>query len=209
MELYIIRHGETEWNKEKRLQGRSDIELNDYGIELAEITAEALKDVKFDMIYSSPLKRAYKTAEIIRRDRNVEILTDDRLKEMCFGEYEGKITGTLPDEFWKFFDDPVNFRPANGGESYEDVVKRASSFIDEIVVPASEKYERMLIVAHGALNKALMITLNHQGIEDYWSGVFQKNCCVNIYNIHGTDFELIQNGRIYYEEKSGKDYERS
>lgn len=56
MELYIIRHGETKWNSEKRLQGRSDIELNEYGIELARITSEALKDVKFDRIYSSPLR---------------------------------------------------------------------------------------------------------------------------------------------------------
>lgn len=209
MELYIIRHGETEWNSEQRLQGRSDIELNDYGIKLAQITSEALKDVKFDKIYSSPLKRAYRTAEILKRDRKIEIQTDDRLKEMCFGEYEGKVTGTLPDEFWKFFDDPVNFKPTEGGESYEEIVERASSFIYDIVVPASEKYERMMIVAHGALNKALMITLNHQGIEDYWSGVFQKNCCVNIYNVYGTEFELIQNGKIYYEDKGGKDYGRS
>lgn len=208
MELYIIRHGETKWNSEQRLQGRSDIELNDYGIELAEITSKALADVKFDEIYASPLKRAYKTAEIIRGNRNIEILTDDRLKEMCFGEYEGRVTKTLPDEFWKFFDDPVNFVPTEGGESYEDVVARAKSFIDDVVMPASKELERMLIVAHGALNKALMITLNGQGIEDYWSGVFQKNCCVNIYNITDNGIELIQNGKIYYEDKGGKDYER-
>lgn len=209
MELYIIRHGETEWNREKRLQGRSDIELNDYGVELAKITSEALKNVKFDKIYSSPLKRAYRTAEIIKGNRQIEIQTDDRLREMCFGEYEGKVTDTLPEEFWKFFDDPANYVPTTGGESYEDVVRRASSFIYEVVVPASKEIDRMLIVAHGALNKALMITLNHQGIEDYWSGVFQKNCCVNIYNINGTDFELKQNGKIYYEDKGGKDYKRA
>lgn len=208
MELYIIRHGETEWNNEKRLQGRSDIELNSYGIELAQITSEALKEVEFDLIYSSPLKRAYKTAEILRGSRDIMINTDDRLREMCFGAYEGEKTDDLPESFWKFFDDPVNFEPAEGGESYEDVVKRAKSFIDEVVVKASEKYKRMLIVAHGALNKALMITLNHQGIEDYWSGVFQKNCCVNIYNVCGNEFELVQNGKIFYEDQGGKDYRR-
>ena len=118
MILYVIRHGETKWNVERRLQGRSDVELNEYGIYLAEVTAEALKDVNFDVIYSSPLIRAYKTAEIIRGDRNINIITDDRLKEMCFGDYEGKVTDTLPDEFWKFFDDPVNFVPAGNGETY-------------------------------------------------------------------------------------------
>lgn len=128
MELYIIRHGETKWNSEKRLQGRSDIELNEYGIELARITSEALKDVKFDKIYSSPLKRAYETAEILRGSRKLDIICDDRLKEMCFGDYEGKVTDTLPDEFWKFFDDPVNFVPAGNGETYEQVIERAKDF---------------------------------------------------------------------------------
>ncbi len=84
MKLYIIRHGETDWNKEKRLQGQSDTQLNEYGIELARITGEALKYVHFDYIFSSPLKRAYKTAELIRMDRPVKIVTDDRLKEICF-----------------------------------------------------------------------------------------------------------------------------
>ncbi len=58
MKVYLVRHGETEWNRQCRLQGQSDTELNDIGIELAEITATELKDVRFDAIYSSPLKRA-------------------------------------------------------------------------------------------------------------------------------------------------------
>ena len=62
MERYIVRHGETLWNKGKRLQGRTDIELNDYGRELARKTGEALMDTEIDVIYSSPLKRAYETA---------------------------------------------------------------------------------------------------------------------------------------------------
>ena len=171
MELYIIRHGETKWNSEKRLQGRSDIELNEYGIELARITSEALKDVKFDRIYSSPLKRAYETAEILR-------------------------------------DDPVNFVPAGNGETYEQVIERAKDFLYNVIVPLSYKIDRMLVVAHGAFNRALMISLNHQGIKDYWEGVFQKNCCVNIYEINGDNFKLIQNGKIYYEDKGGKDYRK-
>ena len=209
MELYIIRHGETDWNNEKRLQGRSDVELNEYGRELARITSEALKDVKFDAIYSSPLKRAYETAQIIKGKRDIEIIKDERLKEMCFGAYEGVPTGDLPESFWKFFDAPAEFVPAQGGESYPEVVERAKDFIESVVVPNSKTMERMLVVAHGALNKALMITLNHQGIEDYWSGVFQKNCCVNIYRIEGNDYEMLVNGRIYYEEADGKGYTRS
>lgn len=206
MELYIIRHGETDWNIEKRLQGRSDTELNEYGIELAKITAEALKDVKFDRIYSSPLKRAYKTAEILLRDRDLDIITDERLLEISFGEYEGMPVSKRPPEFQNFFDDPDNYVPAKGGETYEELLARAADFIDKIVVPASKEIDRMLIVAHGALNKALMVNLNHQEIKDMWSGIFQRNCCVNIYEINEYDFKLIQNGKIYYQELEGRRY---
>ena len=161
MELYIIRHGETDWNKEKRLQGRSDTELNAYGIELAQITAEALKDINFDCIYSSPLKRAYKTAEIIRRHREIEIKTDERLKEISFGVMEGVPMKERPESFQKFFTDPANYVAPNGGESYEELVARTKDFIEDVVVTNSKTMERMLIVAHGALNKALMLNLNH------------------------------------------------
>ena len=66
MKVYLIRHGETDWNSVRKLQGQTDIRLNDYGIELAKLTAEGLKDVDFDLIYSSPLIRAVETAEIIK-----------------------------------------------------------------------------------------------------------------------------------------------
>ena len=89
MDIYLIRHGETDWNKMRRLQGVTDIPLNACGIELAEKTAEGLKNVPFDRIYTSPLIRAKKTAEIIRGDRPVELVVTDGLKEISFGEYEG------------------------------------------------------------------------------------------------------------------------
>ena len=86
MKIYLVRHGETGWNRIHKLQGQSDIELNDVGRELAEETAEGLKDIDFGLIYSSPLNRAYETALILRRDRQQEILTDKRLLEINFGD---------------------------------------------------------------------------------------------------------------------------
>ena len=122
MDIYLIRHGETDWNKTKRLQGVTDIPLNAYGIELAEKTAEGLKDVPFDRIYTSPLIRAKKTAEIIRGDRPVELVVTDGLKEISFGEYEGLCHEpehyTIPKPgFRKFFEDPEHFETPPGGES--------------------------------------------------------------------------------------------
>ena len=89
MKIYLVRHGETEWNKEYRLQGQADTQLNDYGRELAQITAEALKDIPFDVIFHSPLSRAKETAYILKRDRKIEIIGDERLREMSFGIAEG------------------------------------------------------------------------------------------------------------------------
>ena len=89
MKIYLMRHGETKWNKRSKLQGQVDIPLAPKGIEQAEMTSEGMKDIPFDHIFSSPLKRAYKTAQVVRRDRPIEIVRDDRLKEMSFGTSEG------------------------------------------------------------------------------------------------------------------------
>lgn len=200
MKLYIIRHGETDWNKERRLQGQSDTMLNEYGIELARITSEALRDVSFDHIFSSPLKRAYRTAEIIRGERNIPIVTDDRLKEIGFGINEGVRSELITKDFHYFFDAPEKYVPAEGGETYEQLCARSRDFIDEVLVPLSVKEpdSTVLVTAHGALNKSMMIYLNHLEIKNMWDGVFQKNCCVNIFDINGTDFKMLQEAKIYY-----------
>ena len=85
MILYIIRHGETEWNKMGKMQGKTDISLSEDGRKLAQKTADGLKNIKFDYIFSSPLERAYETACIIKGDRDIEIVKDERLIEVGFG----------------------------------------------------------------------------------------------------------------------------
>ena len=203
MKLYIIRHGETDWNKVKRIQGQTDIPLNAYGEELARITAEGLKDVQFDYIFSSPLIRAYKTAEILRGSRNVEILTDERLKEMDFGTYEGTTKDERPEDcaLGTFFKHPEDYFPDNNAETIDSIVKRAGAFLDEKIYPleAVNPNFNILIAGHGALNKALMTALIHLERKDYWGGAVQKNCSIAIYDIKGGKATLLEDGVIYYE----------
>ena len=90
MAVLMTRHGQTDWNVEKRVQGKADIELNATGIEQAKITSEKLKDEKIDIIISSPLKRAKQTAEIINQTLNCPIIYEDGISERDFGEFEGK-----------------------------------------------------------------------------------------------------------------------
>lgn len=87
--LYIMRHGRTDWNVRHKLQGRTDIPLNDEGRMMAVEAGKRYVDIHFDVCYSSPLERAKETAEIFLKGRNVPVFTDDRLVEMGFGVYEG------------------------------------------------------------------------------------------------------------------------
>ena len=96
--LYIMRHGRTDWNVERKLQGHTDVPLNEEGRQMAEEAAVRYKEVSIDTCYCSPLVRAKETAEIVLRDRNIPIWFDDRLVEMGFGEYEGIKLNTLAED---------------------------------------------------------------------------------------------------------------
>ena len=89
MELYIFRHGRTVWNAQRKIQGDTDIALAKEGIDMAKAVAEKIADIHFDAIYSSPLQRAYETACILRGSRALEVIKDDRLRELNFGVLEG------------------------------------------------------------------------------------------------------------------------
>ena len=89
MEIFMVRHGETEWNRQRRLQGRTDIPLNDAGLAEARRAAKALRDVNFDRIFTSPLQRARKTAEILRGSREIPVTAEALLIEVSFGVGEG------------------------------------------------------------------------------------------------------------------------
>lgn len=91
--IYVVRHGQTDWNKEKRIAGRRDISLNEVGISQAKITAEKLKEVHFDVVFSSPLKRTMQTAEILT---NQKIQKDERIIERSNGDLEGKLHKDVP-----------------------------------------------------------------------------------------------------------------
>ncbi len=200
MELYLIRHGETNWNKERRFQGRSDIPLNEKGEELAFVTADALKNVPFTHIFSSPLIRAYRTAEIMRRDRDLPIVTDPRLIEMGFGVIEGVPSATISDILEKFFKAPQDYVAPEGGESYEEVCARTRNFIEEVIVPLSKKEPeaKVLLAGHGALIKTIYIYLKNQEIKNMWDGEFLKNCSVTVFDIDGYNFKELQYAKTYY-----------
>lgn len=148
MKLFVVRHGETDWNVKKILQGRADIPLNEKGKEQAKHTRELLKNTHIDAVFSSPLKRARETAEIITEGRGLEIHNDDRLLERDFGEYEGvdKTTFAYAD-LWAY-EKNIQYKKA---ENIRDFFKRIYGFLDEI----KAKYPdgSVMIVTHGGVTK--------------------------------------------------------
>lgn len=202
MELFIVRHGETLWNKDRRLQGSTDISLSDKGRELAVKTGQALRDVTIDRIYSSPLSRAYETACLIRGERNIEIVTDERLKEICFGDLEGQVMDELSanpkSSFKYFFDAPEKYVPDKNGEALLHLCKRTAEFMEQVILPQADTAERIMIVGHGAMNKSIMCFIKKHGIDKFWSGGLQKNCNVIIVRYSDGKFQVLEEEKTFY-----------
>ncbi len=202
MELYIVRHGETYWNEQKRLQGSADIELNSYGRELAGKTGEALENVEFDGIYSSPLIRAYETACLIRGHRNIPIIRDERIKELSFGIFEGENFSELlkdtSNSFHHFFKNPELYGAPDEGETLEDLCLRAEDFMVNVIEPMADENERIMIVAHGAMNKAIMTYVKKHGIEEFWSGGLQQNCNIIVVDYKEGKYNVLEETKILY-----------
>ena len=194
MELYLIRHGQTVWNVEGRLQGAIDTELNENGREKARELGEKLKDIDFDVIFSSPLSRAYNTAVLVRGEKNTEIIKDDRLREISFGvadgsEYKSWTANGSP--YNAFFVDPAHYVPPEGGETFLEVCARTREFVVEKIEPLYQSCKRVMIVAHGALNSGLSCYLEGRSVEKYWGKGLQKNCAAIIYSFDGEKWEKV------------------
>ena len=158
--IYFIRHGETEYNKESRFQGHLDIPLNETGISQAQTALEHSKNYSFGKIYTSPLLRAKLTAKIINKHHNVQIVEDDRLKEIYMGSLQGRMLQELSDEEKHLaFSNPEHF----GGETHEEFCKRVISFFKEI----ENTTENILIVSHGGIYRAIYKYLNNLNSLDF------------------------------------------
>lgn len=203
MKVYLMRHGETDWNRERRLQGQSDIPLNEFGLELAEKTARGLKEIPFQAAFSSPLQRAYMTAKIIIGDRAVPVITDDRLKEIHFGPNEGECFDRAKAEpnhpLHNFFCHPEKYVPAEGAESLGDTAVRAKAFLRERILPLEGKCEYVLVVAHGAFNRSILNTIAGIPDADFWK-IDLANCAVSILEVQNGKFRILEESRVYYGE---------
>jgi len=172
-DVYMTRHGETEWNLQIRMQGRNNSPLTDAGIAGACLLKEQIKDIPFTECYASPLPRALHTASILIGGRPVRLVPEKRLAEMDLGIWEGvrmeDARAAYPETFQNFRTHPDIFTPVSGGENFYDVVSRAQSFLKsmELLKPADAP---VLAVTHGILLQAIMMLCEGRDMSTLRSG---------------------------------------
>ncbi len=174
--LLIVRHGETEWNAEGRIQGHTDIGLSEKGAEQARSLGQRLADRQIDVAYSSDLKRTSETAKLALGGRDITLNETPRLREYNKGIFEGmtlsEIQEKFPAEYPKYLEKDLSYAP-EGGETTRDVSTRMASIFAEI--KANHLDETVLVVSHGGVLRAAMVSLLGMPLEGNWSFVF-GNC---------------------------------
>ncbi len=177
MKLYFVRHGQTDYNKEDRWQGSSDIELNETGIQQAKELSESLKNEKFDLIVASPLKRAKETAEIINKTLKTEIVYEEGLKEQFYGDWEGIYNKDLEKKYNTDLDGLRLMTPDNG-EKFEDLIKRVKKVITKY------RDKKVLFVAHGHVYFAILCYTQGKKLEEI---IHEEHKNATLYTITYTD----------------------
>lgn len=184
MKIYITRHGETEWNKEGKMQGWKDSVLTEKGVENAKRLGAKLKDIEFDCIYCSPLGRTIDTAKNIKGDKSIKIVICEGLKEMGFGTWEGmehaRIEELYPEQQYNFWNQPHMYETIDG-ETFEEFFNRVRSVLNDII--SNNSGENILIVTHAAVIKAIYSIIKNLSLEDFWSPPFMYDTCLTILEI--------------------------
>ncbi|CAJ1944287.1 unnamed protein product [Cylindrotheca closterium] len=193
--IYLIRHGETDWNKEGKIQGGGyDIPLNANGQSQAKAVAKALQEIPLTVILSSTLSRAKETADILWQEHpNCQRELDGGLKEMGFGEFEGLAIHSpeLPEETkarFKTIGRQVNGNPEmrfpGGGESSNMVQERACKAIDTVLqkYPSATDHPHIAVVSHGRTNKVLIASIVYGDVQKFPT-IKQKNTAINVLDV--------------------------
>ncbi|POM71464.1 Phosphoglycerate mutase [Phytophthora palmivora] len=181
--LYLCRHGQTDFNRQRKLQGRGvNMALNAEGLDQAKCLAKAMKDVPLTAIYSSGLKRAFQTADTVAQlHPKIEVQQFNEVEEMNFGKLEGHPMEMHEEQIQTMFKrwEHGEFNAAwPGGESPRDVVNRGVKKITEVVSNTPPK-EQVLMVTHGRFNKIVLAQMLH-GELTHMTEIGQDNTCVNV-----------------------------
>lgn len=200
MRLHLIRHGETVWNREMRIQGMTDIPLNANGRSQAAALGKRFEDTKLDLIFSSDLSRAWSTAKRIRENTTARLIKDERLREQFMGDWEGMRWALIEKEYYNLMDNRRSreFRPP-GGESRIEFYQRIAESMESIIGIGCDE---VAVVSHGAAIRMMLCYLTKTKIEDD-SQFRTDNTCV--YCLEGQDdkWQIVRHNDTTHVVKSG------
>lgn len=205
--FYIVRHGQTEWNVQRRLQGHLDSPLTEQGVKDAELCRMELANVEFDQAFSSDSLRAKRTAEIITLERELAVKTTELLRERNMGKYEGKVIDEVERELQEIIQrierlshaERLKAKWSEDQESDEDLIARFITFLREASVAYDD--QTVLVVSHSGMLRALLIHLGYADYDTLPHGAI-KNCGYLVLESDGVDFFIKETCRIEKSEKS-------
>lgn len=187
--VILVRHGETDWNQERRFQGQSDPELNENGEIQAQEAAALLSGENIDLVFSSDMIRARATAAVIAGLHHAPVIIDSSLREMNFGDWEGRtfadVKNRYPELLNKWLENSFETR-IPGGETAEEVNSRVIKAWANISAAASER-DTVAVVAHGGSLRLLLCHLTGIDSSRHWDFIIG----------HGEAVVLIKNGGAY------------
>jgi broad specificity phosphatase PhoE len=186
-ELILARHGETAWNVEEVFRGRIDVELNETGQRQAELLAEYLSEQKIEAVYSSPLKRAARTAEAVARRHKLRVEIVNGLTDCDFGQWQGLHLKEVRDKYSQLYQqwaESPQLVKLPGGESLDEVRERALAVVNGVT---AKHRGRVVLVSHRVVNKVLICSLLGLDNSHFWN--IRQDVC-------GTTFFSYENGRL-------------
>jgi alpha-ribazole phosphatase len=187
LRLYLIRHGETEPSAAGKLVGQTDVALSERGVEQARLLAEKLSSVRLDAVYSSDLRRAFRTAEIVAERNHATAQTSAAWREINMGAWEGRTLTALndeaPEQVASLFDEPASFEYP-GGESFADFTTRIRVALDQLL--QTHPNGEIALIAHGGVCRAIIGGMLGMPMRN-WLRLAQGYGCLNVitwYDLH-------------------------
>ena len=188
-EIILVRHGQTDWNLTEIFRGRIDIPLNETGIEQAALLSEYLSNIKMDVIYSSPLKRALKTAEMIAQKHKLKVNISPGLIDFDYGGWQGlshqEVIDNYEELYTRWIDRPEQVIMPNG-ESLDDVRKRSVAVVKDLVTGFDGI---IVLVSHRVVNKVIICALLGLDNSHFWK-IKQDTCGITSFTYNNGRFIL-------------------
>ena len=204
VKIILIRHGETDWNKEQVFRGKIDVPLNQRGLAQARGVKEALAEIVIDALYASPLARAFDTARVLAEGRNLKIRAEEGLSDVDFGLWQavskGKVKEDYPDLYGTWLTDP-HLVTMPRGENLLKVQKRSMAALERAI--DSNPGKTIAIVSHRVINKVILCTVLGLELSRFWH-VKQDTCAINRFeHDNGSYYLTLLNDTCHLKEVAG------